>query len=59
MRIFDIFFFSWRHYGLVPPYRSFYPVKVLYQYDPVHRDELALKPNDIIYVIRLVNRQNK
>ena len=41
----------------VPPYRSFYPVKVLYQYNPVHSDELALKPNDVIHVIRLVSSQ--
>ena len=41
--------------SLISNHRNFYPVKVLYQYNPVHPDELALKPNDIIHVIRLVS----
>lgn len=31
-----------------------FQVKAVYAYSPVHEDELAIKPNDMINVIRVV-----
>ena len=43
---------------LAPSRDILFTVKVLYHYSPVHKDELSLKPNDIIHVTRSVSERH-
>ncbi len=48
-------FFSLLKYILASQDGTLFQVKAVYTYVPVHDDEISVKPNDIINVIRIVN----